>query len=368
MRVPIALRNLFEGRTRFVISVGGVALAILLIIVLDGIVAGSIEEVAVYIENTSFDLIVSQQSVRNLHMTTSFFPADKLDKIRKISGVKRATPILYTTDYLVSGDNRDIAYVFGYRPGQAGGPWVMAEGTDRLKPGEIVIDEVIAAKHKLSLGDRVNVLGRDFTIAGLTKDTVTIVNSIAFVRFDDFARSRNLRGVVSYGFVDIGKATGADVTDRIEREVGDVTVQTKEGFAASERRVISDMTADIMKIMNLIGFLIGLAALGLTVYTATLAKSREYGILKALGSPNSGLFLIVFEQAIVSVVIGIVIALGLAYALAIGLTLTRTNIPMSIQFAAVARVALASAVIGILASGLPIARIARLKPAEVFRH
>ncbi len=369
MAVPIAVRNLFESRTRFLISVGGVALAILLILALDGIVAGSIEQVTIYIDQTPFDLIVSQESVRNLHMTTSFFPAARLDQIEKIDGVTRVTPILYATDYLVSGENRSVAYIIGYKPGQPGGPWILSSGRKDLRPGEIIVDEQIASKHGLSLGDELTVLGREFKIAGLTKDTVTIVNSIAFVRFDDFERARKLRGAVSYAFVDISKGSSAGkVLGDIERDVADVTVLAKETFARNEQQVITDMSADIMRIMDFIGLLIGLAALGLTVYTATLVKLREYGVLKALGARSSRLFGLVFEQALISVVIGVIFAVGMAFILREGLILAGTNILISIGFTSLLRVSAATLVIAVFASAIPIIRIAGVKPAEVFRR
>lgn len=369
MTVPIALRNLFESRARFFISVGGVALAILLILTLDGIVAGSIEQVTRYIDETSFDLIVSQASVKNLHMTTSFFRSTSLDRIKNIEGVERVTPILYATDYLASGENRSVAYIIGFKSGQPGGPWVISGGRKELKSGEIIIDEQIASKHGLFVGDKITVLGREFTVAGLTKGTVTIVNSIAFVRFDDFEHARNLRGILSYAFIDVSQGYSPEkVRGDIEREIAEVTVLSKEAFAQNEQQVITDMSADIMRIMDLIGFLIGLAALGLTVYTATLVKLREYGVLKALGARGSWLFMLVFEQAFVSVSVGVVLAAAMAFVLREGLILAGTNILISFGPMSLLRVTVASLFIAVFASAIPIIRIAGVKPAEVFRH
>ncbi len=369
MAVPIALRNLFEGRTRFIISVGGVALTILLVLTLDGIFAGSMKQVTVYIDNTPYDLVISQEGVKNLHMTTSFFSASKVKEVQKTEGIKSEASILYTTDFIVSGDNRSLAYVIGYEPGRLGGPWTMAQGSVNLKKGEIIIDKRIAEKHGLKIGDRITVLGQNFKIGGLTKDTVSIINSIAFVRFDDFERIRRLQGVVSFSFVNKEERKNTEaVLERIRQKVKGVTVQTREEFADSERRIISDMSVDIMRIMNFIGFMIGLSALGLTVYTATLFKIREYGILKALGSRNLKLFIIVFEQAMVSVVIGFVIALALVYLIIGGLSIAQSNILLVVEFQSILKVVLASSIIGVFASFLPIFRIRRLKPAEVFRH
>lgn len=369
MSVPIALRNLFEGRTRFVMSVGGVALAMLLVLVLDGVFAGAMSQVTAYMDNTGFDVVVAREGVRNLHMTVSYFPRSRLRDIRRVAGVADVDPILYTTDFIVKGDERSIAYVLGYEPGRPGGPWAMTEGRADPGSGGIVIDERIAERMGIGIGDEVTVMGRDFRVTGLTKGTVSITNSIAFVRLEDFEEALGLEGTVSYALVRI--APGADpveVARRIGREVDEVSVQTKDAFAESERRIIQDMSVEIMRMMNLIALLIGLAVVGLTVYTATLAKLREYGILKALGSGNLRLVGVVLTQAMVSIAAAMAIALALAWAAAGTLDAAASNVRLVVEDASMVRVAIASAIIGVVASVIPIARVARVDPAEVFRR
>lgn len=369
MAVSIAIRNLFEGRIRFIISVGGVALAILLILVLDGVFAGSMKQTTAYMDNIPYDIMISQKGVKNIHMTTSFFPSLKLEEVKRIKGVKNVSPILYNSDYLVKGSDRSIAYLIGFKPGKLGGPWVMAKGSTHIKRGEIITDERIADKYRLKLGDRITTLGRTFKVAGLTKDTVNIINSIAFIRFDDFEQIRNLRGVASYALVTVkkGQQTGM-VIKRIRNQVKGVTVLEREQFAASERKVISDMSIDIMRLMNSIAFLIGLAVLGLAVYTSTISKLRDYGVLKALGTKNRQLMSIVFQQAIISVIVGFIISITFAFIVMAGLAFLKSSVLLVIEPRSIFKVLIGASVISILASSIPILRIAGVNPADVFRR
>lgn len=369
MAVSLARRNLFEGKTRFVMSVGGVALAILLILVLDGVFAGALARVALFIENTPFQIAIAQDGVTNMHMTSSFFPVTKVNEVKRVKGVKEVNTILLTSDFLVSGENRSVAYIVGYHPGRPGGPWAMAEGTSDIKSGEIIIDEQIARKYNLKIGDSITALGRSFKIGGLASDTVNIVNSVAFMRFDDFERARGMRSVVSYAFVTVepGENPGT-VLSRIENQVKDITVMTKSQFIENERRVIDDMSVDIIRAMNFVGFLIGLTVLGLTAYTTTLSKIREYGVLKAIGSRNTQLMGIVVQQALISVVVGLVLAVALNYALAGGLSLAGSNIALVMTFESIVKIILGAVVVTALASLVPILRIAGLNPADVFRR
>jgi putative ABC transport system permease protein len=139
-------------------------------------------------------------------------------------------------------------------------------------------------------------------------------------------------------------------------------------FADNERQVISDMSTDILRIMSLIGFLIGLAVVALTVYTTTLGKLKEYGVLKALGAPASRLFGVVLSQALMSVALGLAAAVAFALALSSALSLAGAGIRMVVEYSSVGRVALGGTVIAVLASAVPIIRVFRIEPADVFRR
>ena len=57
----LAFRILFQQKRRLAISVGGVALAITLFVLLNGLLAGIYAQVTAYLENTPADLIVAQE-------------------------------------------------------------------------------------------------------------------------------------------------------------------------------------------------------------------------------------------------------------------------------------------------------------------
>src|SRR5512135_3057226 len=109
----LAYRNLFQSRVRLVISAGGVALALLLILSLDAIMTGIEHQVTAYIDNAGADIWVSQENVRNMHMAYSALSASVTGKIKSVPGVESVTPILYLTGYFEIGKERDAAYIIG---------------------------------------------------------------------------------------------------------------------------------------------------------------------------------------------------------------------------------------------------------------
>jgi putative ABC transport system permease protein len=366
----LARRNLAANRVRFVVSIGGVALALTLVLALDAIFLGVSNQLSRYIDDSGADVWVAQNGVRNLHMVASALPASVVDEVRRVPGVEEATPILYVTGTVTAGDEDAVAYVIGLPDDAAiGPPRKMAAGERRPGPDEAVIDRRAAERLGVDIGDEVAILGRPFRVAGLSEGTSNLVNSIAFVTFDDFAAARSLPGVVSYVLVRVtnGSRPG-EVADAIAAAVTGTTAMPRDAFAAEERRLVMDMSGDVIAIMNAIGFAVGLVVVALTVYVATLARRREYGVLKALGASNRFLYRVVLGQASFSVAAGLLVGVGFTAGLAIVVPRTGFDLELAIGIQSVAKVGAVAAVIAMLAALLPIRQIAGLDPAAVFRR
>ena len=366
----LARRNLTRNRVRLIASMGGVALALSLTLALDAIYAGVANQLTTYIERAGADVWVAQSGVRNLHMVASSLPDTVVDEVRAIDGVTGATPILEATDTVAAGDQRAVAYVVGLpAAGAMGGPWDVVEGRGNVGPGEIVVDRTFARQAGVSIGDRVDVLGSQARIVGLSTGTASLVNSVAFISFDDFRAVRGGAPVVSFVLVRVTPdASPEAVAAEIERLVPGVTAQSKADFVTSERRIVTDMSADVIAIMSVIGFVVALAVVALTVYIATLARRREYGVLKALGARNRVLYRVVLIQAGLSVAVGF--AIGLAFTELLGFAIGRTdlNLELAITASSLAKVGGFAAAIAAFAAILPIRQVAGVDPAVVFRR
>lgn len=365
----LAFRNLFQNKIRLVISTGGVALALMLILSLDAIFTGVEQQITAYIDNSLADVFVSQSGVRNMHMASSAIPVATTELIVTVTGVEAVTPVLYLTNMIVLGEERKLAYIIGVPPEAAmGGPWRVVAGQRLPGAGETVIGQELASQLGINLGDEVEILGRSFRVAGLSIGTESLVNSIAFISLDDFIAVRGASGVVSFLLVKTSPDKPAEqVAARIEMEVPGVTAQTRAAFAGQERQVVKDMGSEVITIMNLVGFLIGLAVMGLTVYTATLARRSEYGVLKALGADNRDLYRAVLTQALLSVALGF--GLGLAFTLLLGTGVSRlgSTLVLAVSSASLLKVSVLSLIIASISAVLPVKQISRLDPVMVFR-
>lgn len=366
----LARRNLLRSRARLTVSIGGVALALTLVLALDAIFEGVSRQLTAYIDRSGADVWVAQSGVRNLHMVASWLPATTTDAVADLEGVALAEPILYTTDSMSAGDERGWAYVIGLTPDATmGGPWDVVEGAGRAGSGEAVIDRRFAQRAGVGIGDRVTLLGREFRIAGLTDGTASLVNSVAFVSFDDFAARRGGEPAVSFVLVRAADGVSPDTLAQvIGSNVDGVTAQSRVAFGLAERKLALDMSGDVISIMNVIGFVVGLAVVALTVYIATLALRREYGSLKAVGASGGYLYRVVLAQAGLSVAAGFLAAVAITAALSLIVPRTGANLELAIAGASLTKVGIVAAVIAALAALLPIRQIANLDPALVARE
>ncbi|HRQ41587.1 MAG TPA: FtsX-like permease family protein [Chloroflexota bacterium] len=366
----LAWRNLMHERTRLAISVGGVALAVLLILVMAGVFAGSEEHAVAYIKNQPAPLWLMQQGVENLHMSSSILPPETVRQARQVEGVAETVGLLYAGGSVDMGETQVASYIFAV-DGAApfGGPWRLVEGTGDLGLDEVVLDRDLAARYGLGLGDTVNLMGYELTIAGLSQGTFGIATSITFVNKQALAA---LMGVspqaASYVLVQTEPDANVEqVAASVRAAVPDANLLTQAAFIASDQAMIRQMGTDIIRAMSGVAYMVGLLVIALTVYTATVERAHEYGVLKAIGANTGDLLRVVLAQASISTGLGYVAGVGLSYGVAALVGRLFPEMLILIEPGLWLRQLPVLAVITTLAALLPLGRISRLDPMVVFR-
>ena len=365
--VPVGRRFLFVDRRRATLTVLGVAASLLLVLVLGGIFAGAVDRVTYYIRTSPADVFVSQVGVRTIHMSASTLPADTAARVAQVQGVAWAAPIAFASGSVAGPQGRQLSYLIGYDTSiDRGGPTRLVDG--RVPgAGEAVLDEQAADQLGVGLGDRFTVMGTAVRAVGFFTGGSSITNTTVFVDLAEFARIHDDR--VSY--VLAGLDAGANpntVAERIRAEVAGVTVQSREEFANSEARVVTDMSADLLRLMSTIGLVIALAVIALGLMTATLNRLRDFAVLKALGARTPRLAGVVAMQVLLTVVLASTVATAAALALAWLLPLAAPAVQISITATAVAQTTTTALLVGTIAALWPLRRIAALDAATAFRE
>ncbi len=364
----LGVRNLTRDRTRLGLSVAGVALATMLVLLLSGFLDGMNSQITSYLDHSPGSIVVAQSGIKNMLVATSVLPAGTRDRVLETEGVATAAPMLSSFVILELRGEKRSAYLVGFDPALGGGPWRLAEGRDATTDDEAVVDRALARRYDLAVGDHFDLMGRGFSIVGLSEGTTSWMTSFIFVRKSAAESLFSLPGMTSFLLVTPTEGTSeADLQARLNTIRG-VSARAKSEVARNDVDVFSRVIGPPVRLMTGIAFLVGTLVVGLVLYSATVERRREYGVLKAIGGSARALYGVTLTQAIIVTLAGA--ALGLA--LAVGEAHLVMELPpqflITFEPRAVATGLAASALMALLAVLLPARGIAALAPADVFRR
>ena len=215
--MSLALHNLLQDRTRLALSVIGVALAVMLVLLLSGFVDGIEEQVGVFADRTPGSVVVAQADVDTLLVATSSLPPGAAEAAAKVDGVAEVVPVVSRLIILDLHGRKIPAYMIGYDPARARGPWRMAEGREPASDDEIVLDRALTSQHDVRLGDGVDVLGRRFRVVGVSRGVTTWMLSYVFVRTGAAESLLRAPGIASYLLLRPADGTSPEaVRDRMQ--------------------------------------------------------------------------------------------------------------------------------------------------------
>lgn len=364
--MTLASRNLFKDKTRLALSIGGVALAVMLVLLLNGFLVGMYAQVSAYLDHAPGALVVAQDGVTNLLGATSLLPASAAGSV-KARGAAKVVPILSQFVILDLHEKKQPAYLIGYDPKIGGGPWKIAVGREPRNDKEVVFDSILAQRHGIALGDEIEIMDREFTIVGLSEGTNSWMTSFLFIRKTAAEALLRAPGATSFLLVTPSDRMGAEELRTRLDDLSGTEVLTKREVIANDLKLFAKFFSAPIQLMAAIAFLVGALVVGLVIYTATVERRREYGVLKAIGARNGVLYRVVTTQALIAAGAGS--AMGVAFALgAAQLIMTlRPQFLVVFEPSAVVQSLAAGLGMALLAALFPARVVAGLAPAEVFR-
>lgn len=201
----------------------------------------------------------------------------------------------------------------------------------------------------------------------LSAGTNQFTNQLAFGELRDVSGLLRLRRDVNFYALQVEPGSAERVRAQINQRFPYVTAFSKREFVANNEREIKDGFEPILYVMVGIAFFVGSAIVGLTMYTATTEKAREYGVLSALGAGRGSLAGVIVRQAAITSAIGF--AVGCLLVLPAGWLISSLAPKTELAYPAwlFAVTAAAAVIMALVSSYLPVRRIASLDPAAVFR-
>ncbi|MEU8007756.1 FtsX-like permease family protein [Catellatospora sp. NPDC049111] len=328
-------------------------------------------------ENIGVEVMI-QASVTAAPDGRQGFNPKALEQVRAIPGVKEAAAWHFDALGVSVAGQPQAFGIFATDVGQASRmfPFDATDGQIRtLAAQELVLDDNIAETLKLKAGDRTPVViggvTRDYTVVGVYKATPIIQGIlVGEPAVADFPGPLAFQGFVSLN----DGVDAAPVVEKIETIMKDypgVQVGDRQSYV-DQATASYDFLLIAVQILLLVALVIALLGILNTLVLSIVERTRELGLVRAVGLSRGGLVWMITVESVLITVFGVFLGL----ALGVGLGAAFTKALMTLEFATViaipwlelAQYLLAAVVAGVLAAVIPARMAARLNVLDAISY
>ncbi len=360
----LPLANIFNRKTRTTVGILAVALGVALVLVLVGLAHGSLDETADRIKNVGADIIFQAPGSSPFLAINSGVVDVRLGaRLLDVPGVAAAAPVLTGRLTSLKGKQK-LVMIFGVDEmtyNQVGNGIEIVEGRGLEEPADLIVDTVLAAADGIKVGDVLPIMNRDFTVVGICKAGAGVR---IFMGITDMQTATAQPGKASLFFLKVGDdSTVAEAAAALEARFEGYQITALEGFSEAMKENALGLT-EFISALSLFAAVISYLVILLAMYTTIIERTREIGILKALGASKMFIIRLVMVESflicVMGVVAGFVISvLGRSAILTFFPTLTVDLIPRWFMMSAILGISG-----GLLGALYPAYRAAKLDPVE----
>ncbi|MCY4188155.1 MAG: ABC transporter permease [Bryobacterales bacterium] len=302
----LVVRNLLHRPVRTGLTVLAVAVEVMMIVLMVGVSEGLLTESLRRTRGVGADILIRPQFSGAALSTADIsdkLPAMLTERYPQIESALGAS--VYTP-----GNVQTITGVDWQAFDAMSGGIAIFEGRAYAAPYEAVVDELYARQEEVSVGDTIELMSREFELVGIVE---TGKMSRVFIPPETMSDLQGWQGRVSQVYLkldDPGKTR--ELIEELRALLPNRSVISVEDFLAALSTDVRRMSSQFVNIIISIAVSIGFIVVMLAMYTAILERTREIGILKAIGASRGVIGSIVMRETLVVSLIGIVLGYGLS--------------------------------------------------------
>ncbi|MGE0059768.1 MAG: ABC transporter permease [Dehalococcoidia bacterium] len=366
--LSLVFKNLFRQRVRTSLTVLGIALGITTVITL-GVVTGSLKNTAGEIITLGgADFMVAQQGAADLSF--SIVPESDAEGVAALPGVERAETALFHITRV--GSNPFFFLVGRTAEGVAASPPASLEGrTFGSRPDEIMLGFRAAADLGAGVGDTVTLEDLQFTVVGIYQTGSLYEDGGAYAPLATVQQIAAKSGVVTAVFITVEPRTDLkQLAARIEDEFPNLAtiLDVSEYGKVDQGITILDSANLAISILA-----VGIGAIGVmnTMVMSVFERTREIGILRAVGWSGSRILRMILGESLLlcfaAAVFGSIVAILAVQALMLVETISSLLEPRYTLDVFVRGLAVA-VIVSVAGAAYPAYRAVRLSPMEALRY
>jgi putative ABC transport system permease protein len=352
----LVIENLKHRWVRTLLSALVVGVQVMSILTLIGLSRGLLQDSATRAKGTGADIFLKPDtgqgtiSFSSGQVKESFVPyVAKQPHVRQAVGVLNALVEVITA---VNGVNFDEFQ-------KISGGFQFLEGGPPQGPDDLIVDEFYARQNHRKVGDTVKLLNHDWHLAGIVRGGILARFIVPLTTLQDLTGNHNRVSQI------LVKLDDPALTDSEVQVFNRLLKGNLRALSVSD--LVSQFSIDnvpqlkvFIAVITVLAVVVGFLVVFLSMYTAVVERTREIGILKALGAKPFTILDILVREAVVLAVAGCILGILLALAAKLLiLQLAPATLPVTDApdwWPKAAAIALGGALLGAIYPGLKAAR------------
>jgi ABC-type antimicrobial peptide transport system permease subunit len=367
-RLPLggmAVQSLFQRSLRTFLTLGTIGLTVGAIISLEAIIQGMAQSLTEMVSDV--EVMVRQADISDTEL--SVLDERIGDKIEVLPGVRSASGVIFSAVMLPESSSFFI--VFGYEPNDyAIRRYNIVEGAPLTGSRQIILGSRMAESLNKDIGDTIELTGSRFRVVGIYESQVGWEEFGGVLPLRDAQILVGKPHKVSWYAVKMEDPKAAvGVVERINAEFSEATAALSGDFV---NQMPDFQTTDaMMGSISLMAIVIGGVGVLNTMLMAVFERTREIGVLRALGWRRRSILSMILSEAfllgILGGIAGILIAVALTYGL-MSVPMVGGMLEPLWEWQMFARSMTVALILGLLGGLYPAYRATRLQPVEALRY
>lgn len=302
----LVIENFRHRPLRTLLSVAAIGIEVMLMLTLVGLSRGVLEEYSRRAKGVGADIIMRPSGSSVMSFSTASIPVALLDYVRKQPHVTMALGnVIIGIGGLnsVSGIDLDaFARMSGFQ---------FVEGGPIRADNEILIDQDYAQQNQKKAGDTIKVLNRDWRIAGVIESGKLSRVFMPIARLQDLSATT---GKLSQIFIKVDRPENvAPMVESLKKQFEGYPIYSLDQFVSLYSINNVPGLRPFIFVIVVLAVIVGFLVVSLTMYTVVLERTREIGILKALGASQRFILGLLLRETLLLAACGIVVGIMMSY-------------------------------------------------------